>query len=54
MSTGPRLTIGLPVCNGESLLFDGTGDWTYAVFRTGILRQTPLHGTYHGDCYADP
>ena len=30
------------------MLFDGKGDWTYAVFRTSILRQTPLHGTYHG------
>ena len=32
----------------RSMLFDGKGDWTYAVFRTSILRQTPLHGTYHG------
>ena len=32
----------------QSMLFDGKGDWTYAVFRTSILRQTPLHGTYHG------
>ena len=32
----------------RSMLFDGKGDWTYAVFRTGILRQTPLHATYHG------
>jgi glycosyltransferase involved in cell wall biosynthesis len=32
----------------RSMLFDGKGDWTYAVFRTSILRKTPLHGTYHG------
>jgi hypothetical protein len=32
----------------RSMLFDGKGDWTYAVFRTSVLRQTPLHGTYHG------
>jgi glycosyltransferase involved in cell wall biosynthesis len=32
----------------RSMLVDGKGDWTYAVFRTGILRQTPLHGSYHG------
>lgn len=32
----------------RSMLDDGPGDWTYAVFRTGILRRTPLHGTYHG------
>jgi glycosyltransferase involved in cell wall biosynthesis len=32
----------------QSMLFDGKGDWTYAIFRTSILRQTPLHGTYHG------
>ena len=28
----------------RSMLFDGKGDWMYAVFRTSILRQTPLHG----------
>jgi glycosyltransferase involved in cell wall biosynthesis len=32
----------------RSMLFDGKGDWEYAVFRTSILRQTPLLGTYHG------
>jgi glycosyltransferase involved in cell wall biosynthesis len=32
----------------QSMLFDGKGDWTYAVFRTSVLRQTPLHGSYHG------
>jgi glycosyltransferase involved in cell wall biosynthesis len=32
----------------RSMLFDGKGDWTYAVFRTGVLRQTPLHPSYHG------
>ena len=32
----------------RSMLFDGKGDWTYAMFRTEILRKTPLHGTYHG------
>jgi glycosyltransferase involved in cell wall biosynthesis len=32
----------------RSMLFDGKGDWTYAVFRTSVLRQTPLHATYHG------
>jgi glycosyltransferase involved in cell wall biosynthesis len=32
----------------RSMLFDGKGDWTYAVFRTSVLRQTPLHGSYHG------
>jgi hypothetical protein len=32
----------------RSILFDGKGDWTYAIFRTEILRKTPLHGTYHG------
>ena len=32
----------------RSMLFDGKGDWTYAVFRTNTLRQTPLHATYHG------
>jgi glycosyltransferase involved in cell wall biosynthesis len=32
----------------RSLLFDGMGDWTYAVFRTGVLRKTPLHASYHG------
>lgn len=32
----------------RSMLFDGKGDWTYAVFRTSVLRGTPLHGTYHG------
>jgi glycosyltransferase involved in cell wall biosynthesis len=32
----------------RSMLFDGKGDWTYAVFRTSVLRKTPLHGTYHG------
>lgn len=31
----------------RSMLFDGKGDWTYSVFRTSVLRQTPLHGTYH-------
>ena len=31
----------------RSLLFDGPYDWTYAVFRTEILRKTALHGTYH-------
>lgn len=32
----------------RSMLVDGKGDWMYAVFRTNILRQTPLLGTYHG------
>jgi glycosyltransferase involved in cell wall biosynthesis len=32
----------------RSILFDGKGDWTYAVFRTDVLRKTALHGTYHG------
>ena len=32
----------------RSMLFDGKGDWTYAVFRTRVLRQTPLHSSYHG------
>jgi glycosyltransferase involved in cell wall biosynthesis len=32
----------------QSMLFDGKGDWTYAVFRTSVLRQTPLHSSYHG------
>ena len=32
----------------RSMLFDGKGDWTYAVFRMSVLRQTPLHGSYHG------
>lgn len=31
----------------RSMLYDGKGDWTYAVFRSSILRQTPLHPTYH-------
>ena len=30
------------------MLFDGAGDWTYAVFRTSVLRKTPLHASYHG------
>jgi len=32
----------------RSLLFDGPSDWTYAVFRTSVLRKTPLHASYHG------
>jgi glycosyltransferase involved in cell wall biosynthesis len=32
----------------RGMLFDGKGDWTYSVFRTSVLRQTPLHGSYHG------
>jgi glycosyltransferase involved in cell wall biosynthesis len=32
----------------RSMLFDGKGDWIYSVMRTATLRQTPLHGTYHG------
>jgi len=31
----------------RSMLFDGKGDYTYAVMRTNILRQTPLHASYH-------
>jgi glycosyltransferase involved in cell wall biosynthesis len=32
----------------RAMLFDGKGDWIYAVIRTATLRQTPLHATYHG------
>jgi glycosyltransferase involved in cell wall biosynthesis len=32
----------------RGMLFDGKGDWTYAIFRTSVLRKTPLHATYHG------
>jgi glycosyltransferase involved in cell wall biosynthesis len=32
----------------RSMLFDGPADWSYAVFRTSVLLQTPLHATYHG------
>jgi len=32
----------------RAMLFDGKGDWTYAVYRTSVLRRTPLHATYHG------
>lgn len=31
----------------RSMLYDGKGDWTYAVFRTYVLLETPLHGSYH-------
>jgi glycosyltransferase involved in cell wall biosynthesis len=31
----------------HSLLFNGRGDWFYSVYRTSILRKTPLHATYH-------
>lgn len=31
----------------RSTLVDGRGDWTYAIFRTSVLRRTPLHGTHH-------
>lgn len=31
----------------RSVLFEGKGEWIYAVYRTSILRQTPLHATYH-------
>jgi len=31
----------------RSMLFDGKGDYTYAVVRTNVLLQTPLQGSYH-------
>jgi glycosyltransferase involved in cell wall biosynthesis len=31
----------------RSMLFDGWGDDSYGVIRTEILRQTPLHDSYH-------
>jgi glycosyltransferase involved in cell wall biosynthesis len=31
----------------HSMLYDGKGDWTYAVYRMSVLRQTPLHASYH-------
>ena len=31
----------------RSLLFDGKGDYTYAVIRADVLRRTPLHASYH-------
>jgi glycosyltransferase involved in cell wall biosynthesis len=31
----------------RSMLFDGKGDYTYAVMRTNVLRRTPLHASYH-------
>ena len=31
----------------RSMLFDGKGDYTYAVMRTNVLRRTPLQGSYH-------
>lgn len=31
----------------RSMLFDGKGDFTYAIIRTNVLRQTPLHASYH-------
>ena len=34
----------------RSMLFDGKRDYIYGVVRTDVLRQTPLHGSYH---YAD-
>ena len=34
----------------RSMLFDGKGDYTYAVIRTDILRRMPLQDSYH---YAD-
>ena len=32
----------------RSMLFDGKGDWSYALIRTDILRRTPLLGSYYG------
>jgi glycosyltransferase involved in cell wall biosynthesis len=32
----------------RSMLFNGRADWFYAVYRTSILRKTPLHASYHG------
>ena len=32
----------------RSMLFDGKADWSYAIVRTSVLRQTPLHPTYYG------
>ena len=32
----------------RSMLFEGPADWSYAVVRTSVLRQTPLHASYHG------
>jgi len=31
----------------RSMLFDGKGDYTYALIRTSVLRKTPLQGSYH-------
>jgi glycosyltransferase involved in cell wall biosynthesis len=31
----------------RSMLFDGWDDYSYGVVRTGVLRQTPLLGSYH-------
>ena len=31
----------------RSMLFDGKRDYIYGVVRTDVLRQTPLHGSYH-------
>jgi glycosyltransferase involved in cell wall biosynthesis len=31
----------------RSMLFDGKGDYTYAVMRTNVLRRTSLHASYH-------
>jgi glycosyltransferase involved in cell wall biosynthesis len=31
----------------RSMLFDGKGDYTYAVIRTNVLRSTPLQDSYH-------
>ena len=32
----------------HSMLFNGRADWFYAVYRTSVLRMTPLHASYHG------
>jgi glycosyltransferase involved in cell wall biosynthesis len=34
----------------RSMLYDGMGDYTYAVMRTSVLRRTPLHESFY---YAD-